>query len=138
LRIIRNIFDDNGNFGCQELNPDLVIRRPGGYFDILDLKLAKVDKASLFQWRDARRRFIDYVSEGLSQLANYRHYFFSPVNARWAERNLQIRARDPSLVLVIGNFENMDSTDFKKALRSYDNRFSIIDYDTLISRFLGK
>lgn len=52
-----NIVDDNGNFGFQALNPDLIIRRPDGYFDILDLKLAKVDKASLFQGRNPRRRF---------------------------------------------------------------------------------
>jgi hypothetical protein len=57
------------------INPDLIVERKDGGYDIYDLKTAALDRASLTKGPRSRRRFIDYVEEGIAQLANYREYF---------------------------------------------------------------
>jgi hypothetical protein len=57
------------------INPDLLLQRTDGYFDICDLKTAALRKHDLTKGSRRRRRFIDYVEEGVAQLANYREYF---------------------------------------------------------------
>jgi hypothetical protein len=117
------------------INPDLMIERDDGYYDIYDLKTAALDKFSLTKGTRARRRFIDYVNEGIAQLANYEEYFTFPANREVAWQKYRIKVEDPNLVLVVGNFDNVNRVEIDEASRGYRN-ITIIDYDSLMQLFL--
>lgn len=120
----------------QAINPDLLIQRPDGYFDIYDLKLALLNKAKLTKGKRRRRRFVDYLAEGVAQLAHYADYFKFPKNQDYALEKYQISVRDPHLVLVVGNFENVNRAEIDEACRMLKN-FEIIDYDTILYQYLN-
>jgi hypothetical protein len=120
----------------EAINPDLLIEREDGYFDIYDLKTAALDKTSITKGNRARRRFIDYVNEGIAQLANYEEYFTFPKNQELAWQKYQVKVRNPQLVLVVGNFENVNKEEIEEASRAIRN-ITIIDYDTLMQLFLN-
>lgn len=118
------------------INPDLLVKRNDGYYDIYDLKTAVLDRKNLTKASRSRRRFIDYVEEGISQLANYREYFEYPRNAESAKAKYGIEVRDPRLVLVVGSWENIDVDEVNQACRKYHN-VHVIDYDTVCQMFIG-
>lgn len=120
------------------INPDLLIEREDGYYDIYDLKTAALDKISLTKGKRARRRFIDYVSEGIAQLANYKEYFNYPANQKLAWDKYQIKINNPKLVLVVGSFENSNYTEIEEACRPYKDVITVIDYDTLMQLLIRK
>lgn len=119
------------------INPDLMIQRKDCYYDIYDLKTALLEKKKITKGERRRRRFIDYVEEGVSQLANYREYFDYTLNANHAREKYGIEVRDPKLVLVVGSYDNSDSDEISQACRKYNN-VHVIDYDTLCQMFTGK
>lgn len=118
------------------INPDLLVKRGDGYYDIYDLKTALLDKKSVTKAGRNRRRFIDYVEEGISQLANYREYFKYPRNAALAKQKYGIEVNDPMLILVVGSWENVDVDEVNQACRKYRN-VDVIDYDTVCQMFIG-
>lgn len=124
---------------CEDdaINPDLLVRRDDGFYDIFDLKTALVDKRNVTKGGRRRRRFIDYVEEGVAQLVNYREYFTYPNNALLAKEKYGVEVRSPNLVLVVGNWDNSIVDEVKQACRRYPD-VRIIDYDTLCHMFLGK
>lgn len=114
------------------INPDLLVKRKDGYFDIVDLKLAGITKRSLTKGKRSRRRFVDYVNEGLNQLANYEEYFSFEKNAELAANKYGVKVFEPRLILVVGNQENMNEEEVREALRIYKGRkLTIINYDTV-------
>lgn len=123
---------------CEDyaINPDLLVQREDGFYDIYDLKTALLERRSITKASRNRRRFIDYVEEGISQLANYREYFKYPENAALAKRKYGIEVNDPKLVLIVGSWENVDADEVNQACRKYKN-VSVVDYDTLCHMFLG-
>jgi len=128
--------EHDGTCTDKAINPDLLVKRGDGYYDIYDLKTAVLDKKSLTKARRSRRRFIDYVEEGISQLANYREYFKYPRNAEQAKKIYGIEVSDPRLVLVVGSWENVDVDEVNQACRKYHN-VDVIDYDTVCQMFIG-
>lgn len=117
------------------INPDFIMWRSDGTSIILDLKLAKVDKKRLVKGDRKRRRFVDYVVEGISQLSNYYEYFDFEGNRSFAYKKYGIRIESPQLILVVGSMENLSADEVNEAMRAYRD-ISIIDYDTLVSSFL--
>ncbi|NKD14626.1 Shedu anti-phage system protein SduA domain-containing protein [Aeromonas caviae] len=117
------------------INPDLLVQRADGYFDIYDLKTALLTKKSITKGERKRRRFIDYVSDGIAQLANYSEYFSYPQNAKLAKEKYGIEVKDPKLVLVVGDWDNSCQEKITQALRAYKN-IEVIDYDTLCKLFI--
>ncbi len=99
----------------QAINPDLLIERNDGYYDIYDLKTAVLGKESITKGKRRRRRFIDYVEEGVAQLSNYAEYFEYSKNRQFALEKYNIRIDNPNLVLVVGNMENADKTEVEEA-----------------------
>ena len=83
-----------------------------------------------------RRRFIDYVEEGVAQLANYEEYFTYPKNAEDAKEKYSVEVNKPKLVLVVGSWENSSQEEVTQALRRYPS-VEIIDYDTFCHQFIG-
>ncbi|WP_082954482.1 Shedu anti-phage system protein SduA domain-containing protein [Acidihalobacter prosperus] len=123
---------------CEDvaINPDLLVRRPDGYYDIYDLKTAALAKKNVTKGGRKRRRFIDYVEEGVAQLVNYEEYFTYPKNAKHAKEKYGIEVKEPKLVLVVGSWENSSPEEVKQAQRRYHN-IEIIDYDTFCHLFIG-
>jgi len=117
----------------QMIIPDLFLEREDGYFDICDLKLPKHERNSITKGPRRRRRFIDYVNEGISQLANYEDYFKFQENANLANSKFGIKVSKPRLFLVVGSYENATEEEIKEAARSLRENFYIVDYDTLAS-----
>lgn len=118
------------------INPDLFIEREDGYSDIYDLTTAALNKASLTRGERKRRRFIDYVNEGIAQLTNYEEYFTYPKHQKLAWEKYEVKVKNPNLVLVIGSFENAKSSEILEASRPFKN-ITIIDYDTLMQLLIG-
>lgn len=123
---------------CEDkaINPDLLIKREDGFYDIYDLKTALLDRKKITKADRKRRQFIDYVGQGICQLANYREYFEYPENAALAKLKYGIEVNDPKLVLIVGSWENVDTDEVNQACRQYKN-VSVVDYDTLCHMFLG-
>ena len=123
-------------FADKAIKPDFLLQRTDGYFDIYDLKTAALQKHDLTKSSRRRRRFIDYVEEGVAQLANYREYFSYPENASFAKEKYGVELKDPNFVLVVGNYQNSDPRKIQEASRRLSN-ITIIDYDTLVQLFLS-
>lgn len=123
---------------CEDvaINPDLLIKRADGYYDIYDLKTAALAKKNVTKGDRKRRRFIDYVEEGVAQLANYEEYFTYPKNAIHAKEKYGIEVEKPKLVLVVGSWENSSPEEVDQARRRYTG-IEIIDYDTFCHLFIG-
>lgn len=123
---------------CEDvaINPDLLVKRPDGYFDIYDLKTAALAKKNVTKGGRRRRRFIDYVEEGVAQLANYEEYFKYPKNAEHARVKYSVEVNNPKLVLVVGSWENSSPEEVTQAMRRYP-RIEVIDYDTFCHQFMG-
>src|SRR5207248_10770483 len=82
-----------------------------------------------------RRRFIDYVNEGIAQLNNYRDYFSYEMNRNHAFSKYKIKVQEPKLYLIVGSYDNVNDAEVREACRSHRDDLAIIDYDTLNSLF---
>lgn len=118
------------------INPDMLIRRPDGFYDICELKLPLLTQLSITRERRRRRRFTDSVMDGLAQLAHYEDYFSYPRNADYASEKYGVRVHNPRKILIIGNDENVNLTHIEEASRML-KEYDIIDYDTLLQLFLA-
>ena len=117
--------------------PDFIFVDHQGNAHLCDLKLPLLDKKSLTKGDRERRRFIDNVAEGISQLANYEEYFTYPENANYALKKYGITMNKPRKVLIVGSFENFNADKVSEANRERGaNAPEIIDYDTLRNAYL--
>jgi hypothetical protein len=128
--------EHDGTVEDEAINPDLMVRREDGLYDIYDLKTALLEKGSIVKGPRKRRRFIDYVEEGAAQLSNYREYFNYNKNRQRAKEKYGIDVLNPKLVLITGNWDNASSIEIDEACRRY-NDISIIDFDTFAHLFIG-
>jgi len=128
--------EHDGTCKDKAINPDLMVKREDGYFDIYDLKTALLNTNNITKDKRKRRRFIDYVEEGIAQLANYREYFEYKKNAQHAKKKYGICVSQPKLVLIVGSFENSNLDEIKQACRRYQG-IDLIDYDTFCNLFIG-
>jgi len=128
--------EHDGSVQDKGINPDLMIKRDDGYYDIYDFKTAALTKNTILKGQRKRRRFIDYVEEGVAQLANYREYFEYPKNKVYAKIKYGIEVQNPKLVLIVGNWENTNLKEIEEACRRY-REINIIDYDTFTHLFMG-
>jgi Domain of unknown function (DUF4263) len=120
----------------KSINPDLMIERADGFFDVVDLKTIADKSRSITKGPHKRRRFIDYVNEGIAQLNNYKDYFSYEKNRIHAFSKYKIKVSDPKPYLVVGSYDNVNDEEIKEASRSYKDELVIIDYDTLNSFYL--
>lgn len=113
--------------------PDYLLKRPDGYWDILDLKRAALRYKSIVRGMPARPRFIDYVSEMIAQLVRYRTYFDAPANAQWAKVNLGVDIKHVKLVGVVGNYDTFDSHEVGLAMKQYSEDIVVMSYSDIIN-----
>ncbi len=128
--------EHDGTVDDFEIRPDLFLQRRDGSFDICDFKLAKLDKKSLTRGPRKRRRFVDYINEGISQLNNYKYYFSFRKNLENALHIHGIYVNNPRLILIAGSYENINKQEVLEACRSFQD-VTIIDYDSLSSMFIS-
>lgn len=119
-----------------EIRPDLLVRRSDGCYDIYDLKTAALNEKNLIRGKSSRKRFIDYVHEGVAQLRNYAEYFKIPENAQYARDKHDVVVEDPKLVLIVGNWDNADPHEVARVVELY-NDVTVIDYDTLCGLYVS-
>jgi|WetSurMetagenome_2_1015567.scaffolds.fasta_scaffold61717_1 hypothetical protein len=130
--------EGNRNPAEDHIQPDFMLKSSATcYWDICDIKKPLLDRENLTKGGHPRRRFIDGVSEGIAQLANYDQYFSYPVNVNHAKERYGIEIQTPQLILVIGNYENTDIQEIKEASRSIKDNYTIIDYDSLNVAYLA-
>lgn len=116
------------------INPDLMIERSDGYFDIYELKTALLDK-NLTRGERKRRTFVYSVQDGIGQLGNYAEYFTFPKNCEYAFNKYGIKVDKPNLNLVVGHFDNANIKEIEEASRTLKD-INIMDYDSFLQMFL--
>lgn len=123
---------------CEDdaINPDMLILRDDGYYDILDLKTIEKSKRKLTAGERKRRRPASSVMTGIAQLANYKEYFDYDKNCSFAMEKYKIKVNLPKLILIIGSWENVNKVELEEATRMF-NDVIVIDYDTLCHLYLG-
>ncbi|EKF65042.1 hypothetical protein B194_1995 [Serratia plymuthica A30] len=119
------------------INPDFLLQRKDGFYDICDLKKGLVNRKNLTKGERRRRRFIDAVNEGIAQLDNYAEYFTFEKNAEHASEKYEVKTRNPFKILIVGNLENTVDEEVKQALRGRSDLL-VIDYDSIIYMFLAR
>ena len=112
----------------------MMVKGRDSLWRIVDFKLPLLNRKNVTRGGHRRRRFIDSIAEGISQLYNYHDYFTHEDNVTAAVARLGERVRDPSLTLVVGTSENVDAEEVGQALRAY-KAVDIIDYDTLVKLY---
>lgn len=127
--------EHDGSCETKAINPDLMIRREDGFYDIYDLKTILANNKKTTTNKVERRKFISSIVDGISQLGYYREYFSYSKNAIYAEKNHGIKVKEPRLVLVVGSWENTYTEEVKQAMRSHKG-VEIIDYDTFCHQFI--
>lgn len=117
-----------------ESKPDYLMKKGNNCFDILDLKTGalkyKSVTKSLRSGRDgkARIRFNDYVSELIAQLHDYKKYFASETNSKWAYMQHGIKVEDPKLIGIVGHYNNFDKDEVDTVLNQYRHNIAIMSY----------
>jgi hypothetical protein len=128
--------EGNPNPDEKYIQPDLLLKLVDGHWDICDLKRPLLEKKKITKGEHSRRRFLDYVAEGIAQLANYEHYFSFKGNSQYASRKYGISVDNPKLILIVGNYENVDMEDIRQASRMLKPNYLVMDYDTVNASFL--
>ncbi|MEB5997363.1 hypothetical protein [Klebsiella quasipneumoniae] len=118
------------------INPDALLQRVDGFYDICDFKKGLTKRKSLTKDDRRRRRFIDDVNEGLAQLDNYEEYFTFELNKKHALEVYNVKVSSPSKILIIGNIANAKQDEIEQSLRGRNNTL-VVDYDSLISSYIG-
>jgi len=117
------------------INPDLFVQRSDGYWDVYDLKLALLNRKSLTTGKRNRIRFVSSIEDGIAQLAHYREFFSIPEHAALARDKYGVIFSAPRYVLVVGNYENVDTAKIADARRRFPD-LELIDYDSLLQLYL--
>lgn len=120
----------------ESIRPDLLLKRCDGTYDICDLKTCAFSYKSITSKSSSRRRFIDYVHEGVAQLNTYREYFKIAENAKHALDVHGVVVDNPRLILIVGSWENVTPHEVEQASENYRN-ITVIDYDTLCQLYLA-
>jgi len=114
------------------IRPDVMVRNSNGFYDIVDLKTALLEKKTITNSDDARRTFINYVYQGQAQLANYARYFTFEKNQAHALERHRVKVHKPSLTLIVGHMENADPESVSQAQMC--SSIQIVDYDSFFSQ----
>lgn len=119
------------------LEPDYLMQKEDGNYDILDLKKGLLKSKSITLGGKSRCRFNSYVTELIAQLKGYERYFADRQNENWALQNKGIKINNPRLIGVVGDHNNFDSHEVETALEQYKDNIVIISYADLVN-FLRK
>lgn len=115
------------------LQPDYLMLRDDGNYDILDLKKALIKSRSITVGEQSRIRFSAYATELIGQLEGYKRYFSNQENREWAKRNLGITIGEKlNLLGVVGNHNNFERDQVDMASKVYRENIIILSYSEII------
>ncbi|MDO9229977.1 MAG: hypothetical protein Q7U03_10485 [Syntrophales bacterium] len=115
------------------LQPDYLMLREDGGYDILDLKKALMSRQTTVGTQN-RIRFSAYVAELIGQLEGYRRYFSLRENRDWVTSNLGINVSDnPRLIGIVGNHNNFERDQVDLAMGAYRDNISILSYAEIVN-----
>jgi hypothetical protein len=113
------------------LQPDYLMEKEDGTYDILDLKKALVSSVTVGSPK--RLRFNAYVNELIAQLHGYKRYFQSDKNREWAKTNLGIQTdQNLRLIGVVGNHNNFFRGTVDIALDQYKKHIVVFSYSDIV------
>lgn len=113
------------------LIPDYLLKRPDGFYDILDLKKSLIHEISLTKGSKKRIQFKRFVTELIAQLKGYERYFKHPDNMKAANK-MGIYVQDLKLYGIIGNQNNFIKEDIELAKESYKDNIILLSYSDVI------
>lgn len=114
------------------LQPDYLMKREDGYYDIVDLKRALL-KTPIIVGPVDRKRFGEYVNNLFAQLATYEDYFNNLQNAEWAEMNYGVRLSSARLIGIVGNYQSFEREEVNCALSMFDPKIALFSYNELVN-----
>ncbi len=124
------IIDSTGLDG-EYLQPDYLMLRKDGTYDILDLKKSLIPNVTV--GKKTRIRFSAYVNELVSQLSGYKRYFSLQKNKEWAEKNLNISvSTNPQLLGIVGNHNNFLRENVDLVQEQLQQNITILGYSEII------
>ncbi len=127
---IENIID-------KAINPDIILIKSNRDAIVIDIKTALLNKLKITKGPKKRRRFIDYVNEGIAQLAHYKDYLYNKLNSNEINDKIGKNLNFNRFVLIVGTYENINEKEVTEALRAFNN-IEIIDFDSLANVFMSK
>lgn len=114
------------------LQPDYLMLREDGGYDILDLKKALIPSVTI--GRQSRLRFSAYVTELIGQLEGYKRYFSLKENQAWAKKELGVNvSHDLRLLGIVGNHNNFLRQQVDLALTANKEHITILSYSEIIN-----
>jgi hypothetical protein len=126
-----------------ESKPDFILIKENNTFDILDVKTGAIKHQSLVKGKKlknskVRIRFVDYVSELISQLDEYKNCFKYAKNQQFIKEHykLDLDLSNMKLIGIVGNQNNFDSNKIASALSPYKDNIKIISYFDLANMIL--
>jgi len=118
------------------IQPDLLLRRSDGNWDIWDLKLPLLGRRDVTTGPRNRRRFVHDIEDGIAQLAHYREFFEIPEHRQLLADKYDANLDDPRYGLVVGNYENVDEDKINEAKRRLGS-FEMVDYDSVLQLYVA-
>lgn len=113
------------------LEPDFLVRRPSGLFEIFELK---TPQERLMTSRKHRERLTAKVQDYLVQARQYSSYFDDAANREYVMRTYDLDVQEkPDMVIVAGLDAIVDKRRLRLALRDQVAAPRIITYDGLLS-----
>jgi Domain of unknown function (DUF4263) len=114
------------------LIPDFMLEpSPGGFADVLDLKLPKV---SVVVGKPDRLAQSAAVTSAIAQLREYRAWFDDASNQKQFQKKYNMQAYKPSVVMVIGRDPKADPYELRRLWADLPTSLKILTYDDLLRR----
>lgn len=128
-----------GNQDTSEIaiQPDFMVVDREGEGHVCEVKLPLLERTSLTTGGHRRRRFVNAVTEGIAQLANYREFLSYDRHCRAIYDAYGITIKEPRVILLVGSADNYDPEEVRQAQRMLQP-FELIDYDSLRALYLLK
>ena len=113
------------------LEPDFLVERADGLFDVLDLK---TPDEKLIHGRLHREHFYAKIDEYISQVTNYSRYFDDHNNREVVKNKLGIDVQpNPDVIIVAGRDDVIDKRQLHRELRERNRRLSIWTFDDVLT-----
>jgi len=120
----------NGDY----LEPDFLVKRPNGLFEIFELK---TPQEKLVKTKRHRDDLYARVSEYVAQVETYSEYFDDRENRERVLRTYSLDVqKKPDTIMVAGLDEDVDKKLLHNLIRRRSNALRVITYDEILSTLL--
>ena len=115
----------------KRLEPDFLVQRPDGLFEIFELK---TPQEKLIHYKPSREKFTANIDGYISQVETYSEYFDSDENRRLVNDRLSLNIQKrPDMVIVAGRDKGTDKALLHLLVRRRTGALQIRTYDDILS-----